>query len=237
MGGDDGDRQRAGDAIPVSIHAPRVGGDESSWIVPPKYTVSIHAPRVGGDAFSSWADTLDNVVSIHAPRVGGDPGDTSRASPQIWFQSTPPAWGATRSPPRIRISSTCFNPRPPRGGRLQWPWAALRGIDVSIHAPRVGGDDERFSSFKAAVVSIHAPRVGGDLGLRVQRNVRSLFQSTPPAWGATAADRHREPASVFQSTPPAWGATHSCWLCHGSSIVSIHAPRVGGDFPMLLWKI
>ena len=56
-----------------------------------------------------------------------------------------------------------------------------------------------------------------------------MFQSTPPAWGATIVHNCDEPASWFQSTPPAWGATG---LPPAGSVirkVSIHAPRVGGD--------
>ena len=55
----------------ISIHAPRVGGDdmlpaETGWRV-----ISIHAPRVGGDDMLP-AETGWRVISIHAPRVGGD---------------------------------------------------------------------------------------------------------------------------------------------------------------------
>ena len=34
---------------------------------------------------------------------------------------------------------------------------------------------------------------------------------------------------MFQSTPPAWGATHNLKDANGQPPVSIHAPRVGGD--------
>ena len=57
------------------------------------------------------------------------------------FQSTPPAWGAT--------------------GVLG---SQRDGDNVSIHAPRVGGDPT--TGVKDVIpnrVSIHAPRVGGDL--------------------------------------------------------------------------
>ena len=57
---------------------------------------------------------------------------------------------------------------------------------VSIHAPRVGGDDIAVHANHAALVSIHAPRVGGDTPWRTFRDANPMFQSTPPAWGATA---------------------------------------------------
>jgi hypothetical protein len=38
------------------------------------------------------------------------------------------------------------------------------------------------------------------------------------------------PWNVFQSTPPAWGATRSQGDRIAKRVVSIHAPRVGGDY-------
>ena len=55
------------------------------------------------------------------------------------------------------------------------------------------------------------------------------FQSTPPARGATRCGKGHGKGKEFQSTPPARGATVS--YLAGSSIrcISIHAPREGGD--------
>ena len=35
---------------------------------------------------------------------------------------------------------------------------------------------------------------------------------------------------IFQSTPPVWGATKPRFMLVHSVSISIHAPRVGGDF-------
>ena len=79
-------------------------------------------------------------------------------------------------------------------------------------------------------VSIHAPRAGGDARRRSHRSVHVMFQSTPPARGATTWSSSFCPAAAFQSTPPARGATV---VTHHRrtvrSYVSIHAPRAGGD--------
>ena len=56
-----------------------------------------------------------------------------------------------------------FNPRPPRGGRLGDKILALTGDIISIHAPREGGDASRRAATSTTIV----------------------FQSTPPARGAT----------------------------------------------------
>ena len=57
---------------------------------------------------------------------------------------------------------------------------------ISIHAPRVGGDLERFLTILYRYdISIHAPRVGGDPKIPRAYLIYSGFQSTPPVWGAT----------------------------------------------------
>ena len=57
-------------------------------------------------------------------------------------------------------------------------------------------------------ISIHAPREGGDGEMTFKQAATLLFQSTPPARGATlhwmCLNIRR---LVFQSTPPARGAT------------------------------
>ena len=79
-----------------------------------------------------------------------------------------------------------FNPRPPRGGRRQGRTAA---------------------HWDVYIISIHAPREGGDREARAVPRACLLFQSTPPARGATELRQ-----SMLQNL-----------------IISIHAPREGGD--------
>ena len=59
-------------------------------------------------------------------------------------------------------------------------------VGISIHAPREGGDHRppRLEFFYV-FISIHAPREGGDMGLATTSMAGTLFQSTPPARGAT----------------------------------------------------
>ena len=80
--------------FPISIHAPREGGDRSSPFPLPKFIISIHAPREGGDFHELNLDWIVEI-SIHAPREGGD------------FR-----------PDLFKATDRDFNPRPPRGGRL-----------------------------------------------------------------------------------------------------------------------
>ena len=57
-----------------------------------------------------------------------------------------------------------FNPRPPRGGRRA-VGAVPQSKEISIHAPREGGDAAGRSYIPHQAISIHAPREGGDLHL------------------------------------------------------------------------
>jgi len=78
---------------------------------------------------------------------------------------------------------------------------------VSIHAPRMGSDNDGGRSRGTIEVSIHAPRMGSDGAQTTRTGSLPLFQSTLPAWGAT--------------TP----GNPTC----AAHYVSIHAPRMGSD--------
>ena len=49
----------------------------------------------------------------------------------------------------------------------------------------------------------------------------AMFQSTPPARGATGISRTREDSLGFQSTPPARGAT--CAFVTGATMISFQS--------------
>ena len=56
-------------------------------------------------------------------------------------------------------------------------------------------------------VSIHAPRVGRDEDIPRYVWACLMFQSTRPVWGATDYIWFELPDEMFQSTRPVWGAT------------------------------
>jgi len=168
----------------VSIHAPRVGRDLRAAPVEKRGLVSIHAPRVGRDkkqirtrcVFASFNSRAPRGarLAIHRPRFryrsfnsraprGARRSLTSVSLPQVQFQFTRPAWGATCRRCCRRPPSRCFNSRAPRGAR---PWLGRH-------------DHER------GQVSIHAPRVGRDSPPRSRATDAPAFQFTRPAWGAT----------------------------------------------------
>ena len=108
-----------------------------------------------------------------------------RVRPHGAFQSTPPARGATAQA------------RPQRRGR-----------EISIHAPREGGDTTlKNAGLQAATISIHAPREGGD--------------ATP------TGQAQRSPISIH--APREGGDWYSYPVEIDPRTISIHAPREGGD--------
>ena len=146
-------------------------------------------------------------ISIHAPRVGSD--DLHHRHAEIYLHFNP------RSPRGERLQlSRCsgvflyFNPRSPRGER-----------------PTGGGFLHKLrSGFQSTLPAWGATRTFQVLYIRYE-----LFQSTLPAWGATGTIVTGIKARLFQSTLPAWGATLQ--PCHQRrvGVISIHAPRVGSD--------
>ena len=125
------------------------------------------------------------------------------------FQSTPPARGATRC-------SGC---------------SRCRHLFISIHAPARGATPSSSpATSPGTIFQSTPPRGGATCVVDCNKLWRFQFQSTPPRggrrrWPLAGAEGRR-----FQSTPPARGATYSA-MFKGleMSMISIHAPREGGD--------
>ena len=104
----------------ISIHAPRMGSDTSC--IPFRRDVYHFNPRPPhGERLSrSFIGDTSSHISIHAPRRGSDFSSFLSASSGPIFQSTPPAWGATRRELIVAAVTEDFNPRPPHGERRPW---------------------------------------------------------------------------------------------------------------------
>ena len=125
--------------IPISIHAPREGGDRAECPTCGCIFISIHAPREGGDLLFQRRLNAVLFISIHAPREGGDK----------WVCPVYP-W------------HRYFNPRPPRGGR-RMP-NGYSGICLKFQStpPARGATKKKYNDMLSEDISIHAPREGGD---------------------------------------------------------------------------
>ena len=109
---------------------------------------------------------------------------------------------------QVRIVKEIFQSPPPARGATTEYITGDCGYRISIHAPARGGDCQCSGGWYSwPVISIHAPREGGDYDVIFLDEATQLFQSTPPARGATRR-RDRRPRDL---------------------VISIHAPREGGD--------
>ena len=169
---------------PISIHAPREGCDAAQPFRPqgrPQFQ-STHPAR-GATCLSSTASSRQGFQSTH-PARGATPGLEGLATRADVFQSTHPARGATRFLLWFLPCCGNFNPRTPRGVRLQnqeiqyhqqefQSTHPARGATltlgqpaytsgISIHAPREGCDGDHRDGRRAGAISIHAPREGCD---------------------------------------------------------------------------
>ena len=108
---------------------------------------------------------------------------------------------------RPRLDDLFQSTPPARGATLLFrPLAVLMGI--SIHAPREGGD---------CMVLGYAIEIG-------------RFQSTPPARGATIMfNKLASLTRNFNPRPPRGGRRLYCGGHPVRPVISIHAPREGGD--------
>ena len=108
--------------------------------------------------------------------------------------------------------------------------ALLTSLGISIHAPREGGDCIYRTQSPRQTISIHAPREGGD---HIPGQVVcgfAQFQSTPPARGATCPQRHQvSHHHDFNPRPPRGGRPSAFAPGSPSILISIPAPRAGGD--------
>ena len=195
---------------PVSIHAPRAGGDSSSRSCVEKYRMFQSTPPARGATTCAAANSVAALFQSTPPARGATSAGRSSASNSL-FQSTPPARGATDlvgpGSRGLRFQST-----PPARGATTKNAISEFQHQVSIHAPRAGGDDqERDLGVPAPGFNPRPPRGGRQL-LGPGSTYNLSFQSTPPARGATSKPTMFVPRIQFQSTPPARGATELVML-------------------------
>ena len=170
--------------LAISIHAPRVGSDSGfCWFshlrgyFNPRSPCGERRRRLpllsGSRTFQStlpvWGATrrkpiLQGRRDYFNPRSPcGERLSIRSVTGQVRiFQSTLPVWGATRSLGPSPGRQWHFNPRSPCGERPRHRRQRLYCKRISIHAPRVGSDDQPGQPLCNQCISIHAPRVGSD---------------------------------------------------------------------------
>ena len=131
------------------------------------------------------AEEYHYSISIHAPRMGSDA--------QLL---------------KVTLPIVYFNPRSPHGERLAATMTFCASWYISIHAPRMGSDFAE--SDQPVNLRYFNPR-----SPHGERHLSQKFDSLPV---------------LFQSTLPAWGATAHLGEQAILNKISIHAPRMGSDW-------
>ena len=192
---------------PRSPHGERpIAGTDGVYDI----TISTHAPRTGSD---EWLDVGFNVTRPFQPTLparGATSFGVHRQNTNYFNPRSP--HGERQIEYLSARGEDDFNPRSPHGERHIAQICSAFNVSISTHAPRTGSDGAFEIFFEIFRISTHAPRTGSD-GIGADgRPIRTTFQPTLPARGATTyEDCEDEP---------------------GGSI-STHAPRTGSDIATL----
>ena len=217
-------------SILISIHAPRKGGDRAFLYAPARHQIFQSTPPARG-ATGLWSKSmLPSWISIHAPRKGGDVGVAAEGMYRINFNPRPPQ-GGRRENTRRRFRWLIFQSTPPARGATVIVQHPEKPLDISIHAPRKGGDD-RIPTFGVADIriSIHAPRKGGDKNESKNKTNDQNFNPRPPQGGRPKGYQKTETKAKISIHAPRKGGDGQGRGGRQAEIgISIHAPRKGGD--------
>ena len=144
------------------------------------------------------------------------------------FQSPPPARGATRlSRSRSHLRPTFQSPPPARGPPRS---PHRRPPPFQSPPPARGATIADAAVVVELLVSIPAPRAGGDIPARCHCTWAKRFNPSPPRGGrpGPVVNWHRG-SSSFNPRPPHGGRQAFWRLTPAEYLVSIPAPRAGGD--------
>ena len=152
--------------------------------------ISIHAPRKGGD-YSKHSVRKWSIGFQSTPPARGATCRWFESSRLHKFQSTPPARGATRAGRTTRLPDKFQSTPPARGATWAGGWRNYSHC-ISIHAPRKGGDVFHQSPLSPPSGYFNPrPPQGGRRRWQCLFHSSLLFQSTPPARGATTTTTRR----------------------------------------------
>ena len=145
------------------------------------------------------------------PPRGGRRQSAKTSAAGSGFQSTPPARGATLRNDTYFVVNREFQSTPPARGATFENLCAIQCTEISIHAPREGGDLACLRWQPLQGISIHAPREGGDDD-------------------STALLPYSNSSFRISIHAPREGGDLLMILLYSIVDISIHAPREGGDY-------
>ena len=190
----------------ISIHAPREGATQS-WLAEAGRTGYFNPrPPRRGRLLQYYPNTTTHTISIHAPREGGDKPSVQKST-HIPISIHAPREGGDRQQERPTARHWNFNPRPPRRGRRLWSYYPAKGRKFQSTPPAKGATIPHRRISQRREISIHAPREGGDFSSLSAHARLMYFNPRPPRRGRLLKIFQALKDSRFQSTPPAKGAT------------------------------
>ena len=193
-------------------------------------------PVRGATSTSTRCSTNAKGISIHAPRAGRDERAAQCCRSPRYFNPRAPC-GARRVDCLTYIQHQNFNPRAPCGARLCDYLDAEADYKFQSTRPVRGATGLKRSDFANYHISIHAPRAGRDNRRWTRTAILPYFNPRAPC-GARLSDRLVAVLAIrFQSTRPVRGATDFYWPVFANIGISIHAPRAGRDLNFRLYYL
>ncbi len=157
-----------------------------------KADISIHAPRVGGDETRGFTGISDDYFNPRPP-CGGRRRRRPGQLRTVLFQSTPPVWGATSSATMIGMASRLFQSTPPVWGATCVPLPGGRpGNEFQSTPPVWGATSATLQTSSARIFQSTPPVWGATHRINREDLITAPFQSTPPVWGATVVLRDKK---------------------------------------------
>ena len=164
------------------------------------------------------------------PPCGGRPFVIRCLCARLIFQSTPPVRGATVPGIKAPLLFIYFNPRPPCGGRLQTRRSAAQYLKFQSTPPVRGATNTAKSADGRRDDFNPRPPCGGRRQPAPEAYSRGHFNPRPPCGGRLSRRfLRRRSCSDFNPRPPCGGRPNATAGYLTAPVISIHAPRAGGD--------
>ena len=220
--------------VAISIHSLRMEGDLACGLTADIKCDFNPLPPHGGKLPVSFCQKSTPEFQS-TPSAWRETGAYKQFNVLLWtFQSTPSAWRETLENSFLKLLRIYFNPLPPHGGRLTYPFSSIlnhlnfnplpphggrqrvkENIPVIDHfnplPPHGGRHIDLVDGDPAIIISIHSLRMEGD------EMFPTIFSFI----------------SHFNPLPPHGGRLMKCIVLTFAHYISIHSLRMEGDlFPL-----
>ena len=221
----------------ISIHVPLAGDDV---VVPQNVKaakrISIHVPLAGDDKWPP-SSPAELRISIHVPLAGDDCGSSSWTRKRKYFYPRPPCGGRPgqyknwRKPKEFLSTSPLRGTTRVFGGRGPW------GGEFLSTSPLRGTTSSQAGLHGNLEISIHVPLAGDDTSRHYWRRCSRNFYPRPPCGGRPVEAETTITGSLFLSTSPLRGTTAAAVHSGPEMGISIHVPLAGDDLRYIRRKI